>query len=172
MKIAVLGAGDMGHGVAELAALKGFEVRLRDIDEAALARAMQKIRASLDKLVQRAQVTRADAGAALARIHPTRDLAEAVGMADLVLEAVPEKLDLKQRVFAEAEGVAPPSAVLATNTSAMRVREVGAQLKDPTRLVGMHFFNPVLLMDLVEIIPGPSTSPAALETAQRVAKQL
>src|SRR5439155_17823401 len=110
--IAVLGAGDMGHGVAELAALRGFDVRLRDVDEAALARATQKIRASLDKLVQKGQVAKTDADAAFARIRPTRDLREAVGVADIIVEAVPERLDLKQRVFEEVEAVAPPSALL------------------------------------------------------------
>ncbi|HWH09440.1 MAG TPA: 3-hydroxyacyl-CoA dehydrogenase NAD-binding domain-containing protein, partial [Candidatus Thermoplasmatota archaeon] len=170
--IAVIGAGDMGHGVAELAALKGFDVRLRDVDGAALDRAMQKVRASLDKLVARSQATRQQADDALARIRPTTDLMEAVGQADLVVEAVPERLDLKQRVFVEVEAAAPPHAVLATNTSAMRVREVGAQLQDPSRLVGMHFFNPVLLMDLVEVVPGPRSSPAAVRAVEDVARRL
>ena len=170
--LAVIGAGDMGHGVAELAALKGFDVRLRDVEQAALDRAMQKVRASLDKLVQRAQATREQADQALARIRPTTDLMEAVGQADLVIEAVPEKLDLKQRVFVEVEHAAPRHAVLATNTSAMRVREVGAQLQDPSRLVGMHFFNPVLLMDLVEVIPGPASSPEAVRAAESVARRM
>ena len=170
--IAVIGAGDMGHGVAELAALKGFDVRLRDVDQGALDRAMQKVRASLDKLVAKSQVPREAADQAFARIKPTTDMMEAVGQADLVIEAVPEKLDLKQRVFAEVERDAPPNAVLATNTSAMRVREVGAALRDPARLVGMHFFNPVLLMDLVEVIPGPRSSPDAVDTVETVARRM
>lgn len=170
--LAVIGAGDMGHGVAELAALKGFEVRLRDVDAAQLDRAMMKVRASLDKLVAKNVATREAADQAFARIRPTTDLQEAVGLADMVIEAVPEKLDLKQRVFAEVERAAPAHAVLATNTSAMRVREVGAQLADPSRLVGMHFFNPVLLMDLVEIIPGPASSPQAVRAVEDVAKRM
>ncbi|MFA5860731.1 MAG: 3-hydroxyacyl-CoA dehydrogenase/enoyl-CoA hydratase family protein [Candidatus Thermoplasmatota archaeon] len=170
--LAVLGAGDMGHGVAELAALSGIDVWLRDIDAVALDRAMGKVRASLDKLVQRQRATGAQADAAFARIRPTRELAEAVGSADLIIEAVPEKLELKQRVFAEVESAAPPQAVLASNTSAIRIREVGAQLRDPSRLVGMHFFNPVLLMDLIEIIPSPSTSKDAVEAAESFAKKL
>lgn len=170
--LAVLGAGDMGHGVAELAAIVGFDVRLRDIDAIALERAMEKVRASLDKLVSRQRITREKADAAFARITATRDLAEAVGNADLVIEAVPEKLDLKQKVFTEVENAAPAHAVLATNTSAIRIREVGSQLRDPSRLVGMHFFNPVLLMDLIEIIPSPSTSKDAVSAAEAFAKKL
>jgi enoyl-CoA hydratase/3-hydroxyacyl-CoA dehydrogenase len=170
--IAVLGAGDMGHGIAELAAMRGFEVRLRDVSPEILERARGAIRTSLEKLVAKNRLTREAAEAALARIRMTTDLVEAVGVADLVIEAVPERLDLKQRVFAEVENAASPRAVLATNTSAMRIREIGANLRDPSRLVGMHFFNPVLLMDLVEIIPGPATSPEAVEAAQRVAERL
>lgn len=170
--IAVLGAGDMGHGVAELAALKGFDVRLRDVRQDVLDGAMRKVRASLDKLVQKERATREAADAAFARIRATTDLMEAVGQADLVIEAVPEKLDLKQRVFSEVEADAPAHAVFATNTSAMRIREIAGGLKDPSRLVGMHFFNPVLLMDLIEIIPGPATSAQALATVQEVSKRL
>ncbi|HUR69524.1 MAG TPA: enoyl-CoA hydratase-related protein [Candidatus Thermoplasmatota archaeon] len=170
--IAVLGAGDMGHGVAELAALKGFDVRLRDISDDVLQNAMKKVRASLDKLVAKQQATRAEADAAFARIKATTSLGEAVSSADLVIEAVPERLDLKQKVFAEVEGFAPASAVFASNTSAMRIREIGEKLRDPKRLVGMHFFNPVLLMDLIEIIPGPDTSPEALKAVQDVSKKL
>lgn len=170
--IAVLGAGDMGHGVAELAALKGFDVRLRDINEDVLQSAMKKVRASLDKLVVKQVATREGADAAFARIKATTSLAEAVSSADLVIEAVPERLDLKQRVFAEVEGFAPASAVFASNTSAMRIREIATGLKDPKRLVGMHFFNPVLLMDLVEIIPGPESAPEAVKVVQDVSKQM
>jgi enoyl-CoA hydratase/3-hydroxyacyl-CoA dehydrogenase len=170
--IAVLGAGDMGHGVAELAALKGFDVRLRDINDEVLQNAMKKVRASLDKLVAKQVATKESADAAFARIKATTSLAEAVSSADLVIEAVPEKLELKQRVFGEVEGFAPASAIFASNTSAMRIREIGANLKDPKRLVGMHFFNPVLLMDLIEIIPGPQSTPEAVKAVQEVSKRL
>ena len=170
--IAVLGAGDMGHGVAELAAIRGFDVRLRDVSPDQLARAKDAIRASLDKLVAKSRLTREQADAALARISFTTALQEAVGAADLVLEAVPEKLDLKRLVFKEVEALAPPGAVLASNTSALRIREVGQDLADPSRLVGMHFFNPVLLMDLVEVIPSPATGPDALRAVEDVARRL
>lgn len=170
--IAVIGAGDMGHGVAELAALRGFDVRLRDINQDVIANAMTKVRASLDKLVAKQQMSKDAADAAFARIKATTDLGEAVRGADLVIEAVPEKLDLKQRVFAEVEAAAGPDAVFASNTSAMRIREIGARLREPKRLVGMHFFNPVMLMDLIEIIPGPDTSNEAVKAARDVSKKL
>ena len=170
--IAVLGAGDMGHGVAELAAIKGFEVRLRDLSEDVLSKAMAKVRASLDKLVQKQQLTKDAADAAFARIRATTSLAQAVADADLVVEAVPERLDVKRKVFAEVEQHARPEAVLASNTSAIRIREIAEPLRDKRRLVGMHFFNPVLLMDLVEVIPGPDSSPEAVRVVQDVSKRL
>lgn len=170
--LAVLGAGDMGHGVAELAALKGFDVRLRDVDPAALDRAREAIRASLDKLASRNRVTKDAADEAFRRVRFTTELQAAVGEADLVLEAVPEKADLKRLVFAEVESLAPPHAVLATNTSAIRIKEIACDLKDPSRLVGMHFFNPVMVMDLVEVIPSARTSPDALAAVQEVARRL
>ncbi|HEX2022525.1 MAG TPA: enoyl-CoA hydratase-related protein [Candidatus Thermoplasmatota archaeon] len=169
--VTVLGAGDMGHGIAELAATKGFDVRLRDVSPEALERARGAIRASLDRLAARGRLTREAADAALARVRFTTDAAEALGEADLVVEAVPERLDVKQRALAEAEALAP-RAVLATNTSAIRIREIAAGLRDPSRLVGMHFFNPVLLMDLVEVVPGPASSRGAVTTVEETARRL
>ena len=170
--IAVLGAGDMGHGVAELAALKGFDVRLRDIQDDILQRASEKVRASLDKLVSKQQLTKEAADAAFARIRTTTSLAQAVADADLVIEAVPEKVEIKHSVFREVEPLAKPTAVLASNTSAIRIQEIAEALKDRKRLVGMHFFNPVLLMDLVEIIPGPESAPEAVRAVEEVSKRL
>ncbi|HWG89978.1 MAG TPA: 3-hydroxyacyl-CoA dehydrogenase/enoyl-CoA hydratase family protein [Candidatus Thermoplasmatota archaeon] len=170
--LTVLGAGDMGHGIAELAALRGFEVRLRDISPEVLESAMKKVQWSLEKLVAHATITKENAADALSRLKPTTDLAEAVRGTDLVIEAVPERLDLKQRVFAEVEALAPPTAVLATNTSAMRVSEIAANLKNPSRLVGMHFFNPVLLLSLVEIIPGDATAKENVEAVVDVTRRL
>lgn len=170
--IAVLGAGDMGHGIAELAAMKGFDVRLRDISQDVLDRANAAMKKSLDKLVEKQRLTRDAADAAFARIRTTTDLGEAVGQADFVIEAVPENLSLKQKVFAEVESAAPASCVFASNTSAMRIREIGETMKDASRLVGMHFFNPVMLMDLIEIIPGPASSPDAVRAVEEVSKKL
>lgn len=171
-RITVLGAGDMGHGVAELAALRGFDVRLRDIQDEVLQRAMTKVKASLDKLASKQQISVDAAAAALARITATTDLREAVDGADLIIEAVPEKIDIKQKVFAEVEAHAGPNAIFASNTSAIRIQEIAATMRDPKRLVGMHFFNPVLLMDLIEIIPGPATSPDVVKVAQEVSRKL
>ncbi len=171
-RIAVLGAGDMGHGVAELAAINGFEVTLRDIEEDIVEEALGKIEWSLGKLVEKQQLTEAQAKQAFARLTGTTELPEAVGEADLVLEAVPENMELKQHVFAEVETHAPEDAIFASNTSTMRITEIGEKLADPSRLVGMHFFNPVLLMDLIEIVRGEHTSTRALETAAAVADQL
>ena len=171
-RIAVLGAGEMGHGIAELAALRGFEVRLRDVDAGIVEKALGKVRWSLDKLAEKAQVTKEDAAAAIGRLRGTTDLAEALEGADLVIEAVPERLDLKRKVFAEVERLAPAACVLATNTSGMQIAEIGEGLRDPSRLVGMHFFNPVLLMDLVEVVPSDKTAPDATATAVAVARAL
>lgn len=170
--LAVLGAGDMGHGIAELAALKGFDVRVRDVSPEALERASGAVRASLDKMASRSRVTKEAADEAFGRIRFTTDLGEAVGMADLVVEAIPERLDIKRVVLREVEALAPPRAVLATNTSAIRIGEVARDLREPGRLVGMHFFNPVMLMDLVEVIPSPRSTREAVATVEAVARRL
>ena len=170
--LAVLGAGDMGHGIAELAAIKGFEVRVRDVSQDVLDRAAAAVRKSLDKLVQKSRISQEAADSAFGRIRFTSDLADAVGQADLVIEAVPEKLSLKQQVFAEVEAAAPEHCVFASNTSAMRIREIGEKMRDSSRLVGMHFFNPVMLMDLIEIIPGPESSETAVKAVEDVSRRL
>ncbi len=170
--VAVLGAGDMGHGIAEIAALRGYRVRLRDVSPAIVEKAIEKVAWSLGKLAEHKTITREQATEALGRIGGTASLAEALAGSDFVIEAVPENLDLKRRVFAEVEALAPAHAIFATNTSTMRVTEIAQALKDPSRLVGMHFFNPVLLMDLVEIIPGDVTSREAVDTTVAVSKAL
>ncbi|MHB8605364.1 MAG: 3-hydroxyacyl-CoA dehydrogenase/enoyl-CoA hydratase family protein [Thermoplasmatota archaeon] len=169
--ITVLGAGDMGHGIAELAALKGFDVRLRDVKQEFLDKALGKVRWSLDKLAEHHTISKAEADAAFGRISTAVDLGQALAGTDLVIEAVPENMELKQKVFAEVERLAPPGAVLASNTSTMRITEIGSKLADPSRLVGMHFFNPVLLMQLVEVIPGETTSKDALAAVEETARK-
>ncbi len=170
--ITVLGAGDMGHGVAELAALKGFDVRIRDVDDAALARAHEKVRASLTKLASKQVVTPDAADAAFARLVFTTDLATALKGTDFVIEAVPEDLALKQRVFKEVEELAPSHAILASNTSTIKISEIAERLTGRDRVVGMHFFNPVMLMDLVEIIPGEGTRADVVDETRRVAERM
>ncbi len=171
-KVAVLGAGEMGHGIAELAALHGYTVSLRDIKQEYLDRGLERVRWSLDKLVERSQITREQANQALARIHPTIDLAEACKDADFVIEAVFEDLELKRRVFRELDQVAPANAVLASNTSALPITNMASATKRPTKVVGMHFFNPPMLMQLVEVIRTDKTSDATLNAAVELTKSL
>lgn len=177
MHVTVLGAGTMGHGIAQVAALSGCDVVLRDVDEAAIERGLAGIRRSLEKAVEKGKVTRSQADAALARISPIVDLARSVAGADLVVEAVPERLDLKRGVLAEVAGAAPAGAVLATNTSSLSIDALAQALPeaDRGRVVGMHFFNPVPVMKLVEVVRGPRTGEEAtrlvLDLASRMGKE-
>src|SRR5688500_17352453 len=175
MKVAVLGAGTMGHGIAQVAALSGADVVLRDVDDKAVEKGLAGIRKSLDKAVEKGKSSRADADAALARVRPTTDLAAAVRDADLVVEAVPEKLDLKRRVFADVAQHFGPAAILATNTSSLSIGAIAQGVPRPERVVGMHFFNPVPVMKLVEVVRGAQTSDdttrAVVGLAQRFGKE-
>ena len=166
MRVAVLGAGIMGSGVAQLAASAGDEVALRDVGEAELERGRAAIERSLARFVKSERATREDADAALARIEFTTDLGAAVGAAEVVVEAVPEVLDLKRRVLAEVVEHADPDAVLGTNTSQLSITAIGAALgADASKVVGIHFFNPPVMMRLVEVIAGLVTAPTTLERA-------
>ena len=171
-RIAVLGAGEMGHGISELAALRGFAVSMRDIKQEYLDRGMERVRWSLDKLVERKQVTREQANEAMANIHPTLDLREACRDADFVIEAVFEDMDLKRHVFKEVDEVAPAKSILASNTSAIPIGGMASATKRPQNVVGMHFFNPPMLMPLVEIIRTDKTSEATLSAAVGLARSL
>ena len=170
-KVAVIGAGEMGHGIAELAALHGHEVRMRDIEQEYIDRGMERIRWSLGKLVDKAQLRREQADEALGRIHPTLSLEEAVRDADLVIEAVYEDLELKKRIFRELDAAAP-KAILASNTSAIPITHMARATKKPERVVGLHFFNPPMLMSLVEVIRAETTSDATLEAALAFVRSL
>lgn len=163
--LAVLGAGTMGHGIAHVAALAGGEVRLYDVDQAAADSGRGKILASLDKGVSLGKVAAADRDAAAARIRATADLAGACTGADLVVEAVPEKLDLKRELFAAVDRAAPATALYATNTSSLPVAKIAGAVADPSRMIGMHFFNPVHLMKLLEVVRHAASDPSAVETA-------
>ena len=171
-KVAVIGAGEMGHGIAELAALRGFHVSVRDIKQEYVDRGMERIRWSLDKLVEKAQLTREQADEALGRIRGVLDLKEAVRDADLVIEAVFEDLELKQKVFRELDAAAPAKAVLASNTSAIPITKMALATKRPQNVVGLHFFNPPMLMPLVEIIRADPTSEETLRAAVDFVKAL
>src|SRR6059036_2438466 len=165
MKIAVIGAGEMGHGIAELAALHGHEVRMRDIKVEYVDRGMDRIRWSLEKLVGKNQLKREQADKALARIHGTLDVREACREADIAIEAVFEDLELKKKVFLELDQAAPEKTILASNTSALPITGMARATKRPQKVVGMHFFNPTMLMQLVEVIRAETTSDATLQVA-------
>ena len=157
-KVAVIGAGTMGRGIAQVAAMAGHDAVLCDVDAGQLERALAGIEAALDKGVRLGKVAEATRDGALARLAGTGGLREAVEGADLVIEAVPEVMALKKRVFAEVEAAAGEGAILATNTSSLSVTEMGAGLAAPGRFVGLHFFNPVHIMALVEVVRGQHTN--------------
>jgi len=165
MHVSVLGAGTMGHGIAQVSAMAGHDVTLRDVEADLVEAGLEHIRENLDGGVERGKVTPEDREATLERLATTTDLAAAVGEADLVVEAVPERLDLKRSVFEEVEAHAPAEALLASNTSALSVTAIAAALDRPERFVGLHFFNPVHLMGLVEVVVGERTSTATREAA-------
>ncbi len=150
--LTVIGAGTMGHGIAHVAAVAGIEVRLFDAISGAASAGRAKVDKNLAKGVELGKVTAADREAALARITAVEDLAAACSGVDCVIEAVPEKLELKREIFITADTHAPEHALLATNTSSLSVAQIAASVRDPSRVVGMHFFNPVHVMKLVEVV--------------------
>ncbi len=171
-RIAVIGAGEMGHGIAELAALNGFHVTMRDIKQEFVDRGMERIKWSLGKLVENNQITQAQAEEALHRIHPTLDMKETVKDADVVIEAILEDLELKKRVFAEIDALAPPHAVLASNTSGLSITAMGRATARPDKVVGMHFFNPAIMMPLIEIVKGQDTSEETVHGVEDLSRAL
>jgi len=172
-KIAVLGAGLMGHGIAQVAAQTGkYEVNMRDIEQRFIDGGMNMIRESLQRFVKKGQLTDEDMNAVLARIHPTLDLEQAVCDADLVIEAVPEIVDLKKTMFREADSCAPAQAILASNTSSVSITEIASATKRPEKVCGMHFFNPPQLMKLIEVIKGTKTSDETIQTVLEVAHRM
>ncbi|MBR7824956.1 3-hydroxyacyl-CoA dehydrogenase family protein [Actinospica sp. MGRD01-02] len=169
--IAVIGAGLMGSGIAQVSAAAGYEVVLRDVSDAATARGLAGITASYEKFVSKGRMDAADAEAALARITPTTDLA-GLGEADVIVEAVFEDLDVKQGLFRELDKIAKPGAVLATNTSALPITQIAAVTERPESVVGTHFFSPVPLMALCELVRGYKTSDETLARAREFAEKV
>ena len=151
-RVAVIGAGTMGRGIAYVAVLAGCEVRLHDAQPGAVDRALQAIDDLFAKGVQRGKLSATDHAAASARLHATNQVEAAVNDAGVVIEAVVEDLAIKQRLFAEIERAAPADALLASNTSSLSIAKIAAGLREPRRLVGMHFFNPVHAMKLIEVV--------------------
>jgi 3-hydroxybutyryl-CoA dehydrogenase len=172
MQIGVIGSGNMGRGIAQVSATAGHTVVLQDIDEGQLSAALDDIASTMAGGVERGKLTAVERDAALDRIQGTTDLEEAVESADLVIEAVPENLDLKQQVFEDLDAAAPEDAVLASNTSSLSLTEVASVLERPERAVGLHFFNPPHIMDLVEIIVAEQTDAETESTATAFVEDL
>jgi len=165
MNVAVLGAGSMGHGIAHVSALGGHSVIVRDVEQERIERGLEQVESDLEEGIERGKLTPAEKEDAIERLTGTVSLEAAVEGADLVVEAVPERLDLKQEVFEEAEAVAPGDAVMTTNTSSLSVTEIAGALEDPSRCIGLHFFNPAHIMPLVEVVVAEQTSTGTKEFA-------
>jgi 3-hydroxybutyryl-CoA dehydrogenase len=161
--VAIIGSGTMGHGIAQVCAMAGMEVRMFDLSDAALQRGLDKVHANLDKGVDRGKVAPELRDETLIRLAGTTDLETAVDGADLVIEAVPEKLNLKQGLFSEVEALVDEDTVLGTNTSSLSVGKIAEVLARPAQLVGLHFFNPVHIMKLLEVISHSGTAPAVID---------
>lgn len=174
-KITVLGSGVMGHGIAQVSAMAGYQVVLRDIEQSFLDKAMEKIRWSLNKMVEKQKLTQEKADEIFSRIKPVVDIKQALAGADLLIEAVPEDMNLKKKVYAEVDSNSDQKTLYASNTSTLPITEMAALTSRPTRFIGLHFFNPPQLMPLVEVIPGSKTDPAmvdmAMEFCRKVGKQ-
>jgi 3-hydroxybutyryl-CoA dehydrogenase len=171
-EVAVVGAGLMGSGIAQVAALAGHDVVLRDVGQEQLERGLAGIRSSLDRFVAKDKVTESDAEAALARIRTTTDLADAATGADLVIEAVFEQIDVKHEVFRVLDQVCKPDAILASNTSAIPITSIAAITGRPESVVGTHFFSPVPMMALCELVRGLKTSQETLDRARTFAESV
>jgi 3-hydroxybutyryl-CoA dehydrogenase len=174
-RVAVLGAGTMGNGIAQVCAMAGFRVALHDPQPGAVQRALATIRANLEKGVERGKVAAEVRDAALGSLREAAELRGAAADAELVIEAVPERMDVKRTIFAELDAAAPPGAILATNTSSLSVSRIAEATERPDRVIGLHFFNPVHIMKLLEVVRGDATTEAtvdaALDFARRIGKE-
>lgn len=171
-KVCVLGAGLMGNGIAQVCAQAGFQVAMRDIEQRFIDGGMKAISKNLSRDVEKGRKTQAEMDAILSRIKPTLDLKEAAGDADVVVEVIIEVMDVKKKVYAELEAVVPSHCLFFTNTSGLSITEMAAITKRPARFIGTHFFNPVPVMRLLEVIKGYETSAETLEIAQAWGKKL
>jgi 3-hydroxybutyryl-CoA dehydrogenase len=171
-RVTVLGAGTMGHGIAHAAISAGYDTRLFDVSPAALETSRAAIGAILRKGVELGKLTGGDVDAAVARLQTTNDLQDALDDADLIIEAAPERIDIKLALLADVDRFAPAEAVIATNTSALSITEIAGATRTPSRVAGMHFFNPVHKMALVEIVRALESSQAALDTIEEAAKRM
>ncbi|MGQ0638837.1 MAG: 3-hydroxyacyl-CoA dehydrogenase family protein [Nitrososphaerota archaeon] len=170
--ITVLGSGIMGHGIAQVSAMSGYNVVLRDIEKQFLDKAMEKIRWSLDKLVSKQKLSQQDSDKIFSRIKPVVDLSESLKDCDLLIEAVPEIMELKKKVYAEVDKFADKKTVFASNTSTLPITEIANTTSRPEQFIGIHFFNPPQLMKLVEVIPGQKTSKELVETTMKFVRSV
>jgi 3-hydroxybutyryl-CoA dehydrogenase len=170
--IAVLGAGTMGHGIAHAAISAGYDTRLYDVSDAAVEKGRGSIEQIVRKGVEIGKVARSDADAILRRLNPTSQLGAAVADADFIIEAAPERIDLKLQLLADVERLAPAAAVIASNTSALSITELAGSLKNPARVAGMHFFNPVHKMKLIEIVRALESSAHTVQVIEDVSTRM
>lgn len=170
--ITVLGSGIMGHGIAQISAMNGYDVILRDIEERFLENAMNKIRWSLDKLVEKNKINKQESDKIYYRIKPIIDLKDALVNTDLLIEAVPEDLNLKKKVYSEVDQFANEKTIYSSNTSTLPISEISKLSDRPDRFIGLHFFNPPQLMKLVEVIPGMRTDKSIVDLGINFVKSL
>lgn len=171
-KIAVVGAGTMGNGISHVFAQSGFDVIMIDISMDALEKAKNTIASNLDRLVKKEVLTDADKTATLGRINISTSLTEAAADADLLVEAASERMDIKLKIFTEADQILPEHAILASNTSSISITKIASATKRPDKVIGMHFMNPVPIMKLVEVIRGYATSDETTNTVMELSKKL
>jgi 3-hydroxybutyryl-CoA dehydrogenase len=174
-RVSVIGFGTMGTGITQIIAQAGYEVVARDVSDDLLRRGLEVIRSGpfgLEKAVQKGRITREEADAALSRIRVTTDLAEAVRDADFVVEAVFENLEVKRKVFAEVDKLAPRHALMVSNTSTLSITAIASATSRPEKVAGMHFFNPAQVMKLVEVVRGILTSDETVEAVRRFSEKL
>ncbi len=171
-KVAVLGAGLMGNGIAHVCAQAGYEVKMRDIDQKFIDKGMTTIKKNLERGLKKGKITQEEIDAVLGRIKGVLDLKETVKDADLVIEAIPEVVQLKLDVWKEVDALAPKHAILASNTSSISITQMAAVTKRPNLFIGMHFFNPVPVMRLVEIIKGQATDDATVDVIKDVSAKI
>ena len=171
-RVTVVGAGTMGHGIAQVAAAAGMQVRLHDVAESEIDRGLAAVRSNLDKGVEKGKVSPEQREATLARLQPATDLDAAAAESDLVVEAAPESMELKRTLFEQLDRAAPPRALLASNTSSLSIDTIASATAHPERVLGMHFFNPVHILPLLEIVRGERTAPDAVERAIEVGRRM
>jgi 3-hydroxybutyryl-CoA dehydrogenase len=170
-KVGVIGAGTMGNGIAHVFARSGYPVLLNDLEQRFLDRALQTIEKNLEREVSKSKITAADKSAALARITPTTDRLR-IADCDFVVEAATERFEIKAEIFRDLDAACPPEVILATNTSSISITRLAALTRRPEKVIGMHFFNPVPIMKLVEVIRGLATSQESFETVRDLAVKL